>query len=135
MMQRMKGWDGRLDAWLRSMRAHGHSWGENDCALFCASAIRVMTGVDIAAPYRGTYTNAREADQVLRSELLCNDISDLPGKFLPSRALPDAGRGDVLLMAGEQDYLAIHWGEYAMAPGPDGLSQRPVALAQKAWAV
>lgn len=49
------------------LRAHAlFKWGSNDCALFVADAVEAMTGVDIAADFRG-YTDEPGAWQAIRA--------------------------------------------------------------------
>ena len=57
-LQRTKHWATReLHKAFRARRNMPFMWGENDCALFAADVVRAFTGVDIAADFRGKYTD------------------------------------------------------------------------------
>ena len=49
---RFPDWPERLAAFLESRRESPKKWGYNDCGMFCADAIEVMTGVDMAEELR-----------------------------------------------------------------------------------
>ena len=55
MAQRFSDWQTRLQAYLGCIAREPLAYGQHDCALFAADAVRAMTGVDFAAPYRGKY--------------------------------------------------------------------------------
>ncbi len=50
--------------WL-SLEKKRFGWGVHDCLLFAADALVVQGRPDAAAPYRGTYASAAEADDVI----------------------------------------------------------------------
>lgn len=54
---RLPDWRPRLQAWLTEVRQRPFAYGDHDCALFAAGAVQAMTGVDLAAVYRGRYTS------------------------------------------------------------------------------
>jgi hypothetical protein len=55
-----------LCAFLGSIsRAHFRP-GQHDCALFAAGAVQSMTGVDLAAEYRGEYQTIEEGYALMR---------------------------------------------------------------------
>jgi hypothetical protein len=66
-MKRLTDWRSKLSATIEAHRRLPFAYGRNDCALFVASCVEAMTGVDLAVLYRGRYTSANEAMQVLRA--------------------------------------------------------------------
>jgi hypothetical protein len=61
-MKREQHWATRaLHAFLLQRAAVPFQWGVQDCALFAADGILAMTGVDIAAEFRGKYHDQASA--------------------------------------------------------------------------
>ena len=56
MLIRYPSWPSLLEAYLASCSTRRFDYGEWDCGLFSADAIRVMTGTDLAATFRHAYT-------------------------------------------------------------------------------
>lgn len=54
-----------LGAFLDEAARTPFAWGVHDCLLFTADWIRVRTGIDPAAPWRGTYASEDEAQAIL----------------------------------------------------------------------
>lgn len=52
--------------YIAATRSEPFRWGQNDCALWCASAVLDATGYDPAADLRGTYGTRFECLQVLK---------------------------------------------------------------------
>lgn len=50
---------------IEATRGDQFVWGQNDCALWCASAVHHVTGLDPAADLRGTYGSRFEARQII----------------------------------------------------------------------
>ncbi len=69
MTRRRHDWQTRLDAYLRAAAATGFVWGETDCCMNAANAVRACTDFDPAAAFRGRYTTATGALRVLRRTL------------------------------------------------------------------
>src|SRR5579864_5172264 len=68
MLTRVAHWDTRaLYNFLRERAREPFAWGKNDCALFVADAVEAMTGVDIAAEFRGLYQSEEEAFALIRT--------------------------------------------------------------------
>jgi hypothetical protein len=64
-MKRADAWPELLDAFIESRKLHAFAWGEHDCCLFAADAVLAMTGVDLAADFRGKYHDAKGALEML----------------------------------------------------------------------
>jgi len=80
-MKRHPQWARRLHQLVDSSKAATFAWGIYDCGQFAARAIREMTGVDVAAAYRGKYTDEASAEALLLSHQL-NAHDGAPGTDL-----------------------------------------------------
>jgi uncharacterized protein DUF6950 len=56
-MQRLPHWQRQLAILIQTAESFTFAWGQYDCALFAARAVREITGLDIGAPYAGTYSD------------------------------------------------------------------------------
>ena len=50
---------------VKHTRLEPFQWGQNDCAMWCGSAVKWATGYDPAADLRGTYSTWFECRRVL----------------------------------------------------------------------
>lgn len=134
-MKRREDWPVRLGEFIESRRSMPFRYGENDCCLFAADAVKAMTGDDLAAAWRGKYRSAREALKFVR------DAGGLPK--LVSTVLSEtvavalAQRGDVLLVprGDREQALAICAGEHFVWPGPEGIELGHTLASQAAWRI
>jgi hypothetical protein len=91
MLERKKFWDTReLERFLLERAHMPFKWGANDCALFVADAVERMTGVDIAADFRG--------------------YVDEPGAFSAIRAVIGAPAGARVTVEHAAVYCAAKYG-------------------------
>lgn len=65
-MTRYPDWERRLSEFLQTNSERPFVWGQWDCILMAASCVNAMTGVDVAARYRGQYSNQTGAREMLR---------------------------------------------------------------------
>lgn len=122
-------------------------WGKSDCALFVADGIEAMTGVDIAADFRGLYTTEEEAFALIRTvtggETAADAAAWCANKFeLPEWPFPlCAQRGDMVVLEDEGRLITglIHLnGRDVVAQGEAGLKRIPITAAARtlrAWRV
>lgn len=101
MLTRFPDWPARLTAAIRERRSAAGAWGAGDCALFTCDCVKAMTGVDLAAEFRGTYRCAFGAARRLRA-VAGGGLEDLAEQTarrlgIPEIAPPFAGAGDVVL--------------------------------------
>ena len=98
-----------------------------------------MTGVDPAAPFRGTYRSRAGAYRALKDYAgTLEDVADAIAADLGMRAITaaQAGRGDLALVETDLgDALAIHCGALLFTTAGDGLAQLPIFHARRHWAV
>jgi hypothetical protein len=125
-------------------------WGANDCALFAADAIEAMTGVDIAADFRGKYHDEASALALIHSITGGSTVADAaaycaaqhglvewtqpdpgtPGSRLPAPLL--ARRGDLVVLPDAGRIIAgvVHLnGRDVAVVGEAGLKRIPAAAA------
>lgn len=54
-----------LSDFIEKTRSEPFEWGQNDCALWCASALAHETGFDPAADLRGAYSGSFQCRQMV----------------------------------------------------------------------
>lgn len=97
-LSRRRDWRARLNAYIAEIKAAPLEWGAHDCAVgLAARAIEAMTGVDVAAEWRGRYATPAEALRVLREDGFA-DLEALGRSMLPA-VHPSRGQlGDIALV-------------------------------------
>jgi hypothetical protein len=121
------------------------AWGTNDCAMFCADGIQTMIGVDIAADFRGQYTDQASALAAIKAIAGGATIADAAAWCASKHGLVEwehprmAKRGDlVIALDGEAGPLAalVHLnGADVVAPGDAGLRRLPITAVVRSWHV
>src|SRR5690348_9661187 len=91
--------DEALRATLLSWRRGGISYGTSDCLLAVANYASLVTGKDVGAPWRGTYTTQAEALDIVRAA--GGSVPLLGGALQRAglRPVSEAARGDCLVIA------------------------------------
>lgn len=74
--KRYPDWPDRLAAFVHARRRLPFVWGSNDCAIFACDGWLALTGVDLAATFRGRYDTAAGAARALRAHG-CRDLAGL----------------------------------------------------------
>jgi hypothetical protein len=122
----------RLNYFLNSKRDVPFEWGEWDCCVFAADAVKVMTGEDKLKDFRGLYSNKYEAARLLRDKgegtLVKTAIKVLGAPIFRSRAL----RGDVVII---NNNIGICTGQKAVFVGENGLLYLPMAEATHCFSI
>lgn len=123
---RTAGWEQRLWAVTAAAVETPHAWGTHDCALFVADCIEAMTGFDLAADWRGSYSTETEAMAII-ADAGAETLGDFAALHLPEVPLHQTRRGDIVLctVPGGADFLALVDRHTALAPGADGLVHVP----------
>lgn len=122
-----------FEALVRSRMREPFGWGVHDCCLFAADAVKALTGVDPAAGFRGTYSTAAEAVDVLAR---IGGIEAAAARVGSEIRPLFARQGDVgLLEDGKRLMLGVCAGAMWLVPMAMGLGVRPLAVATKAWRV
>lgn len=137
-MKRFEDWPRRLQETVDAARRRDFVWGESDCCLFVADAVKAMTGTDFAARYRGKYKTRRGAMSLLK-KIDGGGVQEAAARALgaPLAHRLTARRGDVALIdTPDGDALGICTGCWIVVPRPDeGLASFPIGAARLAWRV
>jgi hypothetical protein len=142
-MKRHEDWPERLGMFLAERKDMPFEWGSQDCCLFVCDAVLAMTGTDLAADFRGTYTDALCAARAIKAyagagvEALAekmagaNGIQEIPPEF--------AQRGDVVLFDtteyGETLGIVGMMGYEIVSTGELGARYTPTAEGIRAWRI
>lgn len=140
--KRKPDWPTRLHGFLESRRRTPFAWGTNDCCLFVADGVLAMTGVDIAASFRGKYHDETSCTALLAGMGYASISAMLAPELASWQLAPIrpsfAQRGDIVAydMEGEPALALVSLdGGYARGVGERGLSVLPTLQAVKAWRV
>lgn len=125
-------WPERLAEFIEARRFEPFAWGSNDCALFAADAVNLLTGADHAVNLRGYKTERGAMGKIKRAGGL-----RAFAKALPEKPPGLAQRGDVVLAVvdGRETFGIVSGGGYWCGPGADGLVFRPLSDAVAAFEV
>lgn len=110
---RPEGWEHKLSDLIESARCKEYRISKHDCALFVNEGIKISTGKDYSAQWKGKYSSSREALKVIAQlgfRTLREATSHILGRnFVPARSL---SRGDPALYidASGQQHLGICMG-------------------------
>jgi hypothetical protein len=144
MLTRHGNWQSLLQKHLESRRNEPFAWGTNDCSIFVADAILAHTGVDIAAEFRGKYTDAASAKEVIHTitgGFTVEDAAVFVAKQHGMKELPSvlyAQRGDMVILDTELGPAVgiVHLsGQHAIFTAQDGLHKVAVSKTRRAWRV
>ncbi len=96
--RRAEQWPLQLSRFLRERNTVPFEYGVNDCLIFVADVVKLLTGFDPAEDLRGTYSTLQEADEIVKanggmSEFMSSRLG-VPG----TRNLLTASRGDAALL-------------------------------------
>jgi len=118
-------------------QARKFKWGEFDCALWVADAVKIMTDVDFASEFRGKYKTENGAIRRLGKKGLSGVVTAKLGSPI---SITYAQRGDVVLLKhngmGEfPEALGMCFGAVSVFVGPDGLLEVATGDCDLAWRV
>ena len=141
-------WQALLHYYLLRRQNEAFKWGTMDCCLFACDAILELTGVDLAADFRGKYDSVRSAVKVMR-EFVTTEAGDMHlVEAVAQKIAWDfdivevpvlmAQRGDVLLLNSPLDkslgLLGLR-GTHVHCAGTDGVVEVPLAECLRAWRI
>jgi hypothetical protein len=125
MIARRDNWPDLLAAYIESKRSEPFAWGSNDCCLFAADWIKIATGHDIAAQWRGSYTTALGARRALDEGGGIERLVEKAGGIRIETGL--AQRGDLVAQeSGNGVALGICLGVVAAFISSDGVQFLPL---------
>lgn len=120
------------------------AWGENDCALFAADGILAQTGTDVAADFRGKYTDEAGAFATIKTVCGGTTVADAAAYCAQKFGMTEldhplmAQRGDLAIVEDSGNLVAglIHLnGRDIAVVGTQGLHRIPITSIQRAWGV
>lgn len=131
-MSRPNNWQSRLQACIKERWRRPFTWGVQDCAMTAADCALAATGIDPAARYRGTYSDAMGAMRILNA---VGGLAGLASTHLGSEIAPtQAAVGDIGLSANQGNAcLAVCGGTVWYGPGPNGLERITIDSIKRAW--
>lgn len=136
-IKRLPNWPELLAGKIDVDRQKPFVWGKNDCCLFAADCVEMITGFDLAKDYRSYKTKAG----ALRMLKKYGGVAGIAEVIAKQHGIPEipplnAQRGDVCLFdIGRGDTLGVVAGEHIFAPGQDGLIGFPILQAVRAWRI
>src|SRR5690242_12826816 len=92
-MKRLESWESILDAEIEKARPLAFEWGVHDCATWAANVVLALTGEDLIAAIRGSYTDEESARQVIDAG---GGLDACVDARLPRVGVAFAQRGDVV---------------------------------------
>jgi cell wall-associated NlpC family hydrolase len=105
MISRKEHWHLALSNYFDEVAFNRFEFGKFDCCLFIAGAVQAMTGVDIAADYRGKYADAASAAEALKTIGAGSLAKSLTALFGKPRHVAHAKRGDIVLFHDRGDEI------------------------------
>jgi hypothetical protein len=131
MTARLPDWEARLAEFLAANEHVEFQWGVTDCALWSASAVQEMTGVDPAAAYRGQYDTLVGSAHALR-EFGEGTLFKSFAAVFPEKPPSFAQRGDLVWY---QNAVGVCIGDVALFVSDDGPARIPRHLWERAFKV
>lgn len=145
MLKRVQHWATRsFHQFLLDRARAPFSWGSNDCALFCSDGILAQTGVDIAAEFRGKYSDEGGAFDAIKTITGGVTVADAAAWCAAKAEMKElqhplmAQRGDLVTVedAGNEVAGLVHLnGRDIVVVGERGLHRVPITSVKRAWRV
>lgn len=146
-LTRVEHWATRAYHTFLLERAHApFVWGRQDCALFAADGVLALTGVDIAADFRGQYTDEVSAFAAIArvTGVVHGAVADAAAYCAAKHGLVEwkyplmAQRGDLVVLEESGRLIAglVHLnGRHLVCAGENGLHRLPISAVLRAWHV
>ena len=142
-LTRITDWDTKgLGPYLFAHKSDPFVWGQADCCLFAANAIQSFTGQDLAADFRGKYTDEASAFALIREITGGNSVGNAAEYCATKAGLQEwrspllARRGDLVVIdnAGREIAGIIDLtGRFALSMAETGMIVLPLSAVKKAW--
>jgi hypothetical protein len=132
-LERRHDWEARLSALVAANRARPHAYGQWDCLLWPAAAVKAVTGRDFGRGHRGKYRSQASAYRHLQA-LGFKSPAALLDSLFEEKPVAFAGRGDLVLVkseSGEQPGVVV--GASALVAGQQGEREGLIAMPRTAW--
>lgn len=134
-MTRLKNWPSRFAALEESVRARPFEWGSHDCCMWAAAAVQAVTGADLAAEWRGKYSDEATAEALMRSLGGLPGIAALAGPELQASAHATTGDIGIVAWPDRTLSLGVYGGQSWLCVGDSGLVHLAREAALRAWGV
>lgn len=139
-LKRLPDWRSRFEAAIDEIKRTPFAWAEHDCGPpFAGRIVEALTGIDLAAPYRGRYRSREEALTVMQ-EAGFDDLADMVASLLPEiEEGPCLARiGDVVTFPVDTEFkssLGVVNGERVFVLRPEGIGTMELLQAKRAFRV
>lgn len=144
-LKRQKHWATRAyHSFLMERAKTPFAWGVHDCALFAADGVLAVTGTDIAADFRGKYSDQAGAFALIKQLTGGTTVADAAAYCAHRAGLTEwpkplfAQRGDLVVFqapTGEMVAGLVHLSGCIVAVGEKGLYRFPISKVLRAWKV
>jgi hypothetical protein len=145
---RVAHWERVLAEQIQAAQKREYQWGVFDCCLFAADVVQAITGVDLAAEFRGKYKTAAGATRELKKYAGTSKLSDTLGIIMTKHGCKMirpgwAGRGDVVVILddlrdgsfGEVCGICVGANGVAVPVAPVGIKFTRAGTAVAAWCI
>lgn len=137
-MKRLPDWRARFEREMDAIMRVPFAWGEHDCGPGLAGRlVLALTGEDLAAPFRGQYTDALGALRLVQAAGF-DDLSDLVASMLPEVHPSKARIGDIAAFKMDTPFksaLGVVNGERVFVLRPEGIGTMGLLQAHRAFKV
>jgi hypothetical protein len=130
-------WPFRLTNYMDAATSRVAEWGVFDCALNCADMILAITGIDLAAQFRGQYDTEEGAFREL-AKYGYSTTMDIASENFPVQAVSDLRSGDLAAFNVENTPIlgVVYKGRiFVPAPGKRGMGSVGYLKAHTAYKV
>lgn len=119
-------WEDRLRTYLDRVAEDPFRWGQHDCALFAAGAIKAMTGFDPAADLRGTYSTKTGALEALREHCAGTLLRTAVHWLGAPKSIHQVKRGDIVMRDRFTLGVCVGLHSYFVGEGPGTIGLVPL---------
>lgn len=142
-MARIHNWPETLHEYFLARATASFAWGSHDCCTFAADGVLAITGIDIAADFRG-YTTKAGALRAIKKITGGTTAADAVAYAAQKHGLPElehpltAQRGDLVLVDENGELLCglVHLnGSDVVVAGENGPLRKPITDVTRAWRV
>lgn len=119
------------------------AWGTWDCSMFAADGIQAITGTDVAAEFRGKYTDESGAFALIKQVTGGSTVADAAAWVAKEHGMAElthplmAQRGDLVVFEAPTGALVaglVHLnGRHIISVGEQGLYRFPISQIKRAW--
>lgn len=132
-MVRIEGWELKLSDYISNSKDVIFEWGKNDCTIFTAKAVEVITGYDFYSQYLG-YKTKEDAQKIIDEN---GGFAKLVSKHLgnPHNNFLSAKRGDLAMVKCPDVCLGFvdDSGSKVLVLSEKGYVRIPLSKAFKIW--